>query len=97
MTLEVGAVLLLVRMTVHLFVTVLDNRALSLASNHAKKDAVPLVVIFILSPQDYTAHDRSPRRIDFMLRNLSKIQANFSHDYHRFLLLCSLTSLELSQ
>ncbi|KAF7352679.1 Deoxyribodipyrimidine photo-lyase [Mycena venus] len=48
-----------------------DNRALSLASAHAKKTDIPLVVVFILSPQDYKAHDRSPRRIDFTLRNLA--------------------------
>ncbi|KAJ6515767.1 FAD binding domain of DNA photolyase-domain-containing protein [Mycena sanguinolenta] len=53
-----------------------DNRALSLASAHAKKTDVPLVVLFILSPQDYKAHDRSPRRIDFTLRNLALIKTS---------------------
>ncbi|KAF8917886.1 DNA photolyase, FAD-binding/Cryptochrome [Mucidula mucida] len=49
---------------------VADNRALSLASAQALKDSIPLIVIFIFSPQDYVAHDRSARRIDFTLRNL---------------------------
>ena len=47
-----------------------------MASNQAKQQDKPLVVIFILSPQDYIAHDRSARRIDFTLRNLSKIKVN---------------------
>lgn len=47
-----------------------DNRALAQASAQALKDHVPLIVLFVLSPQDYAAHDRSPRRIDFTLRNL---------------------------
>ncbi|EEB99062.1 hypothetical protein MPER_01320, partial [Moniliophthora perniciosa FA553] len=47
-----------------------DNRALSLASAQAKEENIPLVVIFVISPQDYIAHDRGARRIDFTLRNL---------------------------
>ncbi|KAJ7276521.1 DNA photolyase, FAD-binding/Cryptochrome [Mycena haematopus] len=57
-------------------IPVTDNRALSLASAHANKADVPLVVLFILSPEDYKAHDRSPRRIDFTLRNLALIKAS---------------------
>ncbi|KAJ7507943.1 FAD binding domain of DNA photolyase-domain-containing protein [Mycena galericulata] len=55
-----------------------DNRALSLASTHANKDGIPLVVLFVFSPQDYIAHDRSPRRIDFTLRNLALIRADLA-------------------
>ncbi|KAK7061835.1 Deoxyribodipyrimidine photo-lyase [Favolaschia claudopus] len=51
-----------------------DNRALSLASAHAKKNKLPLVSLFVLNPQDYKAHDRSARRIDFTLRNLASIK-----------------------
>ncbi|KAN0126947.1 DNA photolyase, FAD-binding/Cryptochrome [Russula decolorans] len=51
-----------------------DNRALAQASARALKDHIPLVVFFILSPQDYAAHDRSSRRIDFTLRNLSLLK-----------------------
>jgi hypothetical protein len=49
---------------------VFDNRALSYASDQAQEDGVPLLVLFVISPQDYAAHDRGSRRIDFMLRNL---------------------------
>ncbi|KAK0242569.1 DNA photolyase, FAD-binding/Cryptochrome [Armillaria nabsnona] len=58
-----------------------DNRALSLASAQAQNDKIPLIILFILSPQDYVAHDRSPRRIDFTLRNLSILQKSLS-DLH---------------
>lgn len=57
-----------------LCVPVSDNRALSLASAQAQRDHVPLVVIFIVVPQDYVAHDRSARRIDFTLRNLKLLK-----------------------
>lgn len=50
--------------------TVEDNRALSFAAAHAKKHSIPIIALFVISPGDYKAHDRSPRRIDFMLRNL---------------------------
>jgi deoxyribodipyrimidine photo-lyase len=60
-----------------------DNRALCEASEEAKKHNVPLIAIFILSPQDYTAHDRSPRRIDFTLRNLEmiKVPSSYFHNH----------------
>ncbi|KAG2116073.1 DNA photolyase, FAD-binding/Cryptochrome [Suillus discolor] len=51
-----------------------DNRALALASAQAVEDQVPLVVLHVLSPQDYIAHDRSKTRIDFVLRNLSRVK-----------------------
>ncbi|KAH7887641.1 DNA photolyase, FAD-binding/Cryptochrome [Phlebopus sp. FC_14] len=51
-----------------------DNRALAAASSQAVKDKLPLVVLFVISPEDYIAHDRSKRRIDFTLRNLAKIK-----------------------
>ncbi|CUA69414.1 deoxyribodipyrimidine photo-lyase [Rhizoctonia solani] len=51
-----------------------DNRAFSAASNVAQDLGVPLVVLFILSPDDYVSHDRSPRRIDFCLRNLAVLK-----------------------
>ncbi|KAI0068783.1 hypothetical protein BV25DRAFT_1986350 [Artomyces pyxidatus] len=55
-----------------------DNRALAAASAMAIKEGIPLLVLFVLSPQDYVAHDRSPRRIDFTLRNLALIKASLS-------------------
>ena len=51
-----------------------DNRALSQAAARAKAEGVHLIALFVLSPQDYEAHDRSARRIDFTLRNLKNIQ-----------------------
>ncbi|KAL1730976.1 DNA photolyase, FAD-binding/Cryptochrome [Schizophyllum commune] len=51
-----------------------DNRALALASAEAQKTKKPLVAIYVISPQDYAAHDRGARRIDFMLRNLRIIK-----------------------
>ncbi|ESK94386.1 deoxyribodipyrimidine photo-lyase [Moniliophthora roreri MCA 2997] len=55
-----------------------DNRALSLASARAKEENIPLIVIFVISPQDYTAHDRGARRIDFTLRNLSSVKGSLA-------------------
>lgn len=40
-----------------------DNHALSLASAQAKKEEVPLIVLFVISPQDYKAHDRGARYV----------------------------------
>lgn len=51
-----------------------DNRAFHAASKQAKSDDIPLIVLFVISPQDYKAHDRGPRRIDFMLRNLKVLK-----------------------
>ena len=55
-----------------------DNRALALASDKAKEAGVPLIAIYIISPQDYEAHLRSPVRIDFMLRTLSVMKEDLA-------------------
>ena len=47
-----------------------------MASSCAQEAKIPLVVLFGISPQDYVAHDRAARRIDFTLRNLRLIQVN---------------------
>lgn len=47
-----------------------DNKALSLASTKATELGVPLICLFIVSPQDYQAHLTSPARVDFELRTL---------------------------
>ncbi|MCO5565339.1 hypothetical protein L7F22_019012 [Adiantum nelumboides] len=48
-----------------------DNRALAKASQIAQSNQNSrLIALFIISPEDYRSHDRSPRRIDFTLRNL---------------------------
>lgn len=60
-----------------------DNRALAKASElvQAHKGG-HLIVLHILSPQDYRAHDRSPRRIDFTLRNLRELQQKLEQKYN---------------
>ncbi|KAF8897650.1 DNA photolyase, FAD-binding/Cryptochrome [Infundibulicybe gibba] len=55
-----------------------DNRALSQASLQAQNQDIPLIVLFILSPQDYVAHDRGARRIDFTLRSLRNLKDTLS-------------------
>ncbi|KIO30217.1 hypothetical protein M407DRAFT_69379 [Tulasnella calospora MUT 4182] len=50
---------------------ILDNRALEGASKCARERGIPLLVVFLFSVGDYRAHDRSPRRVDFVLRNLN--------------------------
>ena len=47
-----------------------DNKALSLASKKAKQGGVPLVCMFLVSPQDWEAHCTSAARVDFELRTL---------------------------
>ncbi|CEH18194.1 Deoxyribodipyrimidine photolyase/cryptochrome [Ceraceosorus bombacis] len=51
-----------------------DSRALEAASQRAKQNGKHLIVLFVLSPGDYAAHDRSSRRIDFVLRTLRILQ-----------------------
>lgn len=50
-----------------------DNTALSLASDHAQRHNHPLLVLFPFNPAEWTAHDRSRRRIDFLFRNLRSL------------------------
>ena len=45
-----------------------DNKALHLASEKAKSKGVPLICLYIVSPQDYQAHMTSSVRVDFELR-----------------------------
>ncbi|KAM5540439.1 hypothetical protein V8D89_005897 [Ganoderma adspersum] len=52
-----------------------DNRAIAQASAQAQRDGVPLIALHVLSPQDYIAHDRGARRVDFVLRNLQIIRS----------------------
>ena len=55
-----------------------DNRALSLASKKAAEKGVPLICMFIVSPQDYQAHLTSPPRVDFELRTLEVIKQDLA-------------------
>ncbi|KAI1103636.1 deoxyribodipyrimidine photo-lyase [Jackrogersella minutella] len=47
-----------------------DNRALWEASQKAQEASVPLICIYIVSPEDFEAHLTSPARVDFMVRTL---------------------------
>ena len=58
-----------------------DNKALSLASEAAQKYGKNLVILHVLSPGDYKAHDRAPVRIDFVLRNLALLQVSLQEMY----------------
>ncbi|KAJ3189466.1 hypothetical protein HDU85_003097 [Gaertneriomyces sp. JEL0708] len=51
-----------------------DNTALALASAKAKETGVPLICMYLISPEDYEAHLRAPVRIDFMLRTLAVLK-----------------------
>ena len=53
--------------------TVTDNRALAKASEEAKNNNISLVVLFVICRAEYILHDRSPMKIDFMLRNLAAL------------------------
>lgn len=51
-----------------------DNKALHLASEKAKSKGVPLICIYIVSPQDFEAHMTAPVRVDFILRTLEALK-----------------------
>ncbi|KAG6873734.1 hypothetical protein C0995_011553 [Termitomyces sp. Mi166 len=55
-----------------------DLRSRRPSLSEAQEQKLPLIVLFALSPQDYIAHDRSARRIDFTLRNLSKLKTSLA-------------------
>ncbi len=64
-----------------------DNRALSIASDQAVKNGGALIALHVLSPEDFRAHDRSARRVDFILRNLREMQADFDKAHIPFVVL----------
>lgn len=51
-----------------------DNKSLTLASEKAKEKGVPLIAIYIVSPQDFEAHLTAPVRVDFILRTLKVLK-----------------------
>lgn len=55
-----------------------DNKALALAAEKAQGTGVPLLCIFIASPEDFEAHLRAPARVDFMLRTLEQLQQDLA-------------------
>ncbi|PFH62949.1 hypothetical protein XA68_10965 [Ophiocordyceps unilateralis] len=66
---------------VHWFKTDLrhkDNKALALASEMAKSAGVPLIGLYLVSPQDFEAHLTAPVRVDFMLRTLDVLRRDLA-------------------
>jgi deoxyribodipyrimidine photo-lyase len=55
-----------------------DNRGLSLAASQAAKLSVPLVCVYLVSPQDFSAHLTAPIRVDFILRNLAVLKRDLA-------------------
>ncbi|KAF6802230.1 deoxyribodipyrimidine photo-lyase [Colletotrichum sojae] len=55
-----------------------DNRALALASEKAKEAGVPLIAMYIISPQDFEAHLTAPIRVDFTLRTLRVLREDLA-------------------
>ncbi|KAI9899258.1 hypothetical protein N3K66_005719 [Trichothecium roseum] len=55
-----------------------DNKGLALASQKAKEAGVPLICMYLVSPQDFEAHLTSPPRVDFMLRTLNVVQKDLA-------------------
>lgn len=53
-----------------------DNRALSMAAAKAKEANVPLIALYVVSPQDWEAHFTSAIRVNFTLRTLEVLQAD---------------------
>lgn len=47
-----------------------DNKALSLAVAGTKETDVPLICVFLVSPQDHQAHLTSGPQVDFEMRTL---------------------------
>ena len=55
-----------------------DNTSLHLASEKAKSKNVPLIALYIISPQDYEAHITSKARVDFTLRTLQGLKQDLA-------------------
>lgn len=55
-----------------------DNKSLHMASEKAKEKGVPLIAIYIVSPQDFQAHLTAPVRVDFILRTLEIMKTDLA-------------------
>jgi len=55
-----------------------DNRALCQASDMAQRAGLPLIGLFVISPQDFEAHLTAPIRVDFMLRSLQVLREDLA-------------------
>lgn len=56
----------------------MDNRGLHLASEEAKRHQIPLICVYLVSPQDFEAHLTAPVRVDFILRNLQVLKKDLA-------------------
>jgi deoxyribodipyrimidine photo-lyase len=55
-----------------------DNRGLALATEKARHASIPLITLFVVSPQDYQAHLTSAARVDFELRTLAVMKQDLA-------------------
>ncbi|KAI0096677.1 CDP photolyase [Nemania sp. FL0031] len=55
-----------------------DNRALWEASERARAAGVPLICIYIVSPEDFEAHLTAPVRVDFTIRTLHVLKKDLA-------------------
>ncbi|KAI1109333.1 deoxyribodipyrimidine photo-lyase [Nemania sp. NC0429] len=55
-----------------------DNRALWEASEKARQGGVPLICIYMVSPQDFEAHLTAPVRVDFVMRTLQVLKKDLA-------------------
>lgn len=55
-----------------------DNRALAAASAKAKSKGVPLICIYLVSPEDYQAHFTSKLRVAFEFRTFEILRADLA-------------------
>ncbi|KAI2620414.1 deoxyribodipyrimidine photo-lyase [Hypoxylon sp. NC1633] len=55
-----------------------DNRALWEAGQQAQSAGVPLICIYVISPEDFEAHLTSPPRVDFMIRTLRALKEDLA-------------------
>lgn len=55
-----------------------DNRALRLASEKAQGAGVPLIGLYIISPQDFDAHLTAPARVEFVVRTLHVLKKDLA-------------------
>lgn len=56
-----------------------DNKGLGHASRLAQQKQVPLVTVYLASPQDWEAHLTSAVRVDFMRRSLEVLKGDLKH------------------
>lgn len=54
-----------------------DNRGLAMAAEKAKAENIPLIALYVISPQDFQAHFTSAIRVDFDLRTLAVMKKDF--------------------